>query len=64
MTDREPFNAAQCEGVVKGTCVMLLDNKIVYAGPIKGCPSVEGQTVLLHADDFELLRSHVEKRRH
>lgn len=64
MDDRPTFDAAPCEGVCKGTVVMLLDNTIVYAGPIKGAPKSDGKTILLHAEDFERLRAHVEKRRH
>lgn len=62
--DNPMFNAAPCEGVCKGTCVMLLDDKIVYAGPLKQAPAADGKMILLHSDDFELLRNHVEKRRH
>lgn len=64
MTDREPFNASTCEGVALGTCVMLVDDKIVYAGPLKTAPLVDGRLVLLHPEDFEKLRVYVEKRRH
>jgi hypothetical protein len=64
MMDRPMFNAAPCEGVCKGTCVMLVDDKIVYAGPLKQAPEADGKMILLHSDDFELLKDHVEKRRH
>jgi hypothetical protein len=58
------FDASPCEGVCKGTCVMLVDDKIIYAGPLKGAPQADGKMILLHSDDFDRLRSHVEKRRH
>jgi hypothetical protein len=58
------FDAAPCEGVQIGTCVMLVDDKIIYAGPLKKAPKADGVTVLLHADDFELLKARVDKGRH
>jgi hypothetical protein len=51
-------------GIVKGVCVVLLDGEVVYAGPIEGAPltpPTEGKLVLLHADDFQSLKGHVEK---
>lgn len=62
--ERALFNATICEGVVLGSCVMLLDDEIVYAGPIKGAPPTDGRLVLLHADDFTKLKTHVDKHRH
>jgi hypothetical protein len=62
--DRGQFDASTCEGVVAGSCVMLVDNKIVYAGPIKGAPTSEGKLVLLHPDDFAKLKARVGKLRH
>jgi hypothetical protein len=64
MSDREQFDAAPCEGIVKGICVLLEDDKIIYAGPFKQAPDVAGKTVLLHAEDFDRLKSHVDKHRH
>jgi hypothetical protein len=58
------FNAAPCEGVCVGTCVMLVDDKIVYAGPLKHAPKAGGMMILLHSEDFEKLREHVERKRH
>mgnify|MGYP001558474598 CR=1 FL=1 len=58
------FYAAPCEGVQIGTCVMLVDDNIVYAGPLKNAPKADGMTILLHADDFEFLKSRVDKHRH
>lgn len=64
MIDGPIFNASICEGVAAGTCVMLVDDSIVYAGPLKKAPPADGKLVLLHPDDYEKLRVHVEKRRH
>lgn len=63
-TDQPMFNAAPCEGVCKGTVVMLIDDRIIYAGPLKGAPKADDKMILLNSEDFELLRAHVEKRRH
>jgi hypothetical protein len=64
MTDGQLFNATICDGCAVGSCVMLVDDEIVYAGPIKQAPSAEGKLVLMHADDFAKLKTHVDKRRH
>lgn len=58
------FDASICDGVVLGSCVMLVDDKIVYAGPLKGSPSSEGKTVLMNVYDFERLKKHVDRKRH
>lgn len=64
MNDREPFDCAPCEGVVKGTVVILADDRIVYAGPLKQAPPVDGKMLLLNAEDFDLLKTHVDRRKH
>jgi hypothetical protein len=64
MSDQALMNAAPCEGVVVGSCVMLAENVIVYAGPIKGAPLTDGLTVLLNGADFEKFKAHVERGRH
>lgn len=64
MTERPLFNASIQEGVALGSCVMLLDDAIVYAGPIKGAPLTDGKLVLLHPDDFTKLKTLVDKHRH
>jgi hypothetical protein len=58
------FDATVCEGVALGSCVMLIDDQIVYAGPLNGSPSSEGKTVLMNAADFEKLQKHVDRNRH
>jgi hypothetical protein len=64
VSDPGLFNATINGGIVKGHYVMLVDNKIVYAGPIKAAPTSEGKLVLLHPDDFAKLKAHVDKLRH
>ena len=64
MSDPGTFTAVINGGIVKGHCVMLVDNKIVYAGPIKGAPTSDGKLILLHHDDFAKLKAHVDKLRH
>jgi hypothetical protein len=64
MPESGTFDASICNGVVTGSCVMLIDDRIVYAGPIKGAPSSEGKTILMNACDFERLKNHVDRKRH
>jgi hypothetical protein len=64
VTDKPPFNAMLGEGIVKGICVILSDNQIVYAGPIKGAPDVAGMDVVMNEEDLAKLRTHVERHRH
>jgi hypothetical protein len=64
MTGRSQLLASMHKGIVKGACVVVLDGEIIYAGPIEGAPLMPptvGKLVLLHADDFQSLKSHVEK---
>lgn len=58
------FNSSICEGVAAGTCVMLRDDQIVYAGPIKSAPDVTGSLMLLNAADFEKLKALVDRKKH
>jgi hypothetical protein len=58
------FDASPCEGVVAGHCVMLVDEAIVYAGPIKGAPDTAGRLVLMCPADFKKFKAHVERKRH
>jgi hypothetical protein len=56
------FNATICNAVVAGTCVWILDEAIVYAGPIKHCPEiVDGTLMLLNTKDFEILQAHIKR---
>lgn len=58
------FDSSPDEAIATGTCVMILDDRIVYAGPIKGAPDVAGRMVLLNPADFEKLKTHVDRHRH
>jgi hypothetical protein len=64
MTIEGTFDAVLCDAVVAGTVVVLRDDKIVYAGPIKSAPSADGVTILLQAGDFEKLQAHIDRHRH
>lgn len=44
------------DAVHKGSCVMIHDGRIIYAGPIKNAPTMPGSGVLLHADDCKALK--------
>jgi hypothetical protein len=60
------FDATIHAAIAAGSCVMIENDEIVYAGPIEGCdrPDVVGKMVLLHPDDFAKLKGYVDKRRH
>ena len=58
------FDATIHQGIAIGSCVMICDDEIVYAGPLKTAPNADGKMVLLSADDFAKLESHVKARRH
>ena len=64
MSTTELFDASIHNGVAAGSCVMISDDEIVYAGPLKIAPDAAGKVVLLHPDDFAKLKGHVDKRRH
>lgn len=60
------FDATIHHGVAKGSCVMLAEHEIVYAGPLDAAqrPDAAGKVILLHPDDFATLAEHVSKTRH
>jgi len=60
------FDATVHKGIAKGSCVMIAESSIVYAGPLNHAarPDAEGKMILLHPEDFAQLKSHVEARRH
>lgn len=58
------FNSSICEGVAAGMCVMLRDDQIVYAGPIKNAPDVTDSLMLLNAADFVKLKAVVDRHKH
>lgn len=59
------FNAASCDGVMQGLCILMKGNEddapasIVYCGPIISAPSVAGCLVFMNPVDFELLQKRV-----
>jgi len=54
-----------CDGIVDGTCVVLKDDIIIYAGPIPLAPGeIGGALILLNRADFERFQSFREKRKH
>ncbi len=64
MTD-DLMNATICDEVVIGSCVMLVDDRIVYAGPIKGAlGNTAGKLVLLNTADFDKLKAVVDRGKH
>ena len=55
MSDQEPIDAVIHQGVAPGSCVMIEDNQIVYAGPLEGIPDGTGKVMLLSGPDFTRL---------
>lgn len=64
MSDPELFDASIHKAVAIGSCVMIADSEIVYAGPLQDAPEADGKLILLNAADFATLADHVHKRRH
>ena len=64
MIDFKLYDASICEAVALGSCVMIEDSEIFYAGPLRSAPDAEGKMVLLNPCDFAKLKDHVDKRRH
>lgn len=61
----DTFDCMIVDGVVQGHCVVVLDNHIIYAGPIRQSPKDNARAlILLHKDDMEKLRAIVNKGRH
>ena len=60
---RNLCDATVHDGIAKGSCVMIEDASIVYAGPIEEAPET-GDVLLLNAADFAELKSHIDKTRH
>jgi hypothetical protein len=55
MSEQEPIDAVIHRGVAPGSCVMIEDNEIVYAGPLEGVPEGSGKVMLLSNHDFARL---------
>lgn len=51
-TDFEVISNAQ---VVRGVCVLLDGDDIIYAGPIRGLPWTRGTQMVLHPEDHKSL---------
>jgi hypothetical protein len=64
MSDQDLFDSSICEAVALGSCVMIRESQICYAGPLQCSPDAAGKMVLLHPDDFAKLHNHVNQRRH
>lgn len=64
MADSGLMNASSDDAIVRGSCVMIKDDRIVYAGPIKGSPPSADRLVLLNPADFENLKAIVDRGRH
>jgi hypothetical protein len=66
MCDSDLFDATIHQGIAMGSCVMIQDSEIVYAGPLHDAlrPDACGKVILLHPEDFALLKQHVDSRRH
>jgi hypothetical protein len=60
----DTFESSPDPAVVTGTCVMIEDDRIVYAGPIKGAPNTAGRMVLLNPADFDKLEAAAARGRH
>lgn len=58
------FDASPHLGVMAGTCVMIEDGEVCFAGPLGSSPDSANKLVLLNPVDFEKLKAHVEKHRH
>lgn len=61
---KDMFDAESSEAVQVGTCIMIEDDKIVYAGPLSGAPDPSGKHVMFARADFEKLKVAVERKRH
>ncbi len=55
------FDATIHDGVAAGSCVVIADHAMIYAGPIDGMPDAGGKVVLLSADDFAAFADHMKR---
>jgi hypothetical protein len=62
MGEREVFDATIHAAVATGSCVMIEESEIVYAGPIRLAPDASGKMLLLSADDFARLSAHLDRK--
>jgi hypothetical protein len=64
MDTTDLFDATVHEGIAMGSCVLLDNHELVYAGPLNVAPDAAGKVILLHPEDFGRLKSYVDSRRH
>ena len=64
MTDNGLFDTTVHDGIAKGSCVMIHESSIVFAGPLNHAPDADGRMILLHREDFDELALHIDARRH
>lgn len=58
------FDVSVCNGICEGTCVIVQEGAIVFAGPIRLAPDVSETLVLMHEKDFQRLQDHKAKHWH
>ena len=60
------FDATIHTGIAQGSCVMIEERSIVYAGPLNHAarPEADGKVILMHPEDFAMLKFHVDAKRH
>lgn len=64
MSEVDLFDATIHHGVAAGSCVMIENNQIIYAGPLGRAPNATGKMVLMNATDFARLNEHLNRVRH
>lgn len=62
MSKQGVFDATIHAAVATGTCVMIEESEMVYAGPLKLAPDPGGKTLLLSAHDFARLSAHLDRK--
>ena len=59
------FDVVANPNIRVGFCAMVVDDHVVYAGPIPGCPEVtEGAELFLHPKDVATLNAWFKKHQH
>jgi len=59
------LNICLSPGVVMGHCVVVHNDQIVYAGPIKDCPKqVEHMDIHMCQADFDKMAEIIKRKRH
>ena len=47
-----------------GYCAIVIDDHVVYAGPIRDAVLAEGDQLFIHPDDFKTLEKYFKKHQH